>query len=141
MQKRISNQHIYAIPYVGGSTTVRHGDGRSDRGRKMPQQRVEAPDLTADPVSMVDIGGRRLVFSAMGKCGPTVVLETGLGAESAEWATVQERLAPTIRACRYDRANRGWSEPARRPRVARQMVDDLHALVHAAGETGPYILV
>ncbi len=108
----------------------------------MSGQLAGARDRTASgPVSMIDIGGRCLAFSAMGEGGPTVVLETGLGAESAEWEAVQERLAPIVRVCRYDRANRGRSDLARRPRLAQQMVEDLHALLRTAGEAGPYVLV
>ena len=75
----------------------------------MSEQLAGARDRTASrPVSPIDIGGRCLAFSAKGEGGPTVVLETGLGAESAEWAAVQDRLAETVRVCRYDRANRGY---------------------------------
>jgi len=77
----------------------------------------------------------------MGGGRPTVVLETGLGAESAEWAAVQERLALVARVCRYDRANRGASDPAPTPRTARDMVADLDRVLKAAGEPGPYVLV
>jgi pimeloyl-ACP methyl ester carboxylesterase len=35
---------------------------------------------------------------------PTVVLETGLGAESREWAEVYQGVESLTRVCRYDRA-------------------------------------
>jgi pimeloyl-ACP methyl ester carboxylesterase len=106
-------------------------------------QTAEKHDHAAAPdaVSLIDIGGRRLAFGAMGAGTPTVVLETGLGAESAEWAAIQQRLAPVVRVCRYDRANRGASDPALRPRTARDMVADLHTALEASGEAGPYVLV
>ena len=58
------------------------------------------------------VSSRRLTFTTHGKGLPTVILETGLGAESAEWETVQLEIGKLARVVRYDRANRGQSDPA-----------------------------
>jgi pimeloyl-ACP methyl ester carboxylesterase len=92
-------------------------------------------------MKMIDVGGRRLAFSSSGTGSPTVVLETGLGAESSEWGFIQCSVAEFTRVCRYDRAGRGASDRAPRPRTASQMVDDLHALLCIANVPGPYVLV
>jgi pimeloyl-ACP methyl ester carboxylesterase len=40
----------------------------------------------------------------------------------------------------YDRAGRGWSEPADSVQDGAQIAIDLHTLLHRAGVSGPYIL-
>ena len=50
-------------------------------------------------------------------------------------------LAERGRVCSYDRANLGQSGPAPTPRTARDIVDDLHALLRAAAVPGPYLLI
>lgn len=80
-------------------------------------------------------------MSCSGRGVPTVVLETGLGAESDAWLPVQRDVEQFSRVCRYDRAGRGGSDPASPPRSAGDMVRDLHALLSEAGIPGPYILV
>lgn len=89
----------------------------------------------------VDVGGRRLAMTCGGQGRPAVILETGLGAESGAWATVQAALARRTLVCRYDRAGRGGSEPASSPRSAADMVDDLRRLLDVAGIEAPYVLV
>ena len=89
----------------------------------------------------VNIGGRCLAMVGSGNFSPTVILETGLGAESAEWDAVQQGIEPFARVLRYDRAGRGRSDPAPRPRTASDMVDDLHRLVERAEVHGPFVLV
>jgi hypothetical protein len=54
---------------------------------------------------------------------------------------LQTALAPTHRACRYDRAGQGQSEPASSPRTAADVVADLHGLLAAANVPGPYVLI
>ena len=93
------------------------------------------------PGRLVDIGGRRLHLYATGAGSPAVVLEAGLAASSLSWRIVQQELARFTRAISYDRAGLGWSDPATvRPTLARQAAE-LDALLEAAGEPPPYILV
>ena len=89
----------------------------------------------------VDVGGRRLAMTCSGAGPLTVLLETGLGAEADEWAVVQGEVARVARVCRYDRASRGKSDPAPKPRNAAQMVDDLDTLLRLTHTAGPYIVV
>lgn len=90
---------------------------------------------------LVDIGGRKLHLCANGAGGPTVVLVAGGGAFSIDWMLVQERVAPSTRVCSYDRAGLGWSDAGPAEETVEETVDDLHLLLHAAAETGPYVLV
>jgi pimeloyl-ACP methyl ester carboxylesterase len=93
------------------------------------------------PMQMANIDGRRLAFAQSGDGTPTVVLETGLGAESAEWQAVQSGIEDSNRVFRYDRAGRGASDRAPVPRSASQMIDDLRNLLRVVGVPGPYLLV
>ena len=97
--------------------------------------------LAADDTRMIDVGGRRLAMSCCGTGAPTVVLETGLGAESDEWAAVQSGVEQFSRVFRYDRAGRGRSERAAHRRTAYDMVSDLHTLLQRADIPAPYLLV
>lgn len=89
----------------------------------------------------IEIGQRRFAFACYGRRSPTVVLETGLGAESSEWAAVQRGVSAFARVFRYDRAGRGASDRVPAPRDAHAIVDDLRRLLDAAGVPGPYVLV
>jgi pimeloyl-ACP methyl ester carboxylesterase len=104
------------------------------------------PDAVAVPadrssMQLIRMGQREIAFACSGQDAPTVVLETGLGAESAEWEAVERGVASFARVFRYDRAGRGMSAPAPVPRDAHMIVDELHALLRVAGFPGPYVLV
>ncbi len=92
------------------------------------------------PGRLVDIGGRKLHLYCSGKGGPTLVLVAGGGAYSIDWALVQPRVAERTRVCSYDRAGLGWSDSGPADETVEQTVADLHAVLNAAGEKGPYIL-
>jgi pimeloyl-ACP methyl ester carboxylesterase len=93
------------------------------------------------PGRLVDIGGRRLHLHCVGWGGPTIVFESGHAGTSIDWTLVQQQLAGEARVCAYERAGLGWSDPGPLPRTPERIVDDLHALLTAAGEPAPYVLV
>jgi pimeloyl-ACP methyl ester carboxylesterase len=93
------------------------------------------------PGQLVDVGGHWLHIYCVGAGSPTVVLEGGKGGTSLEWSLVQPQLAEQTRVCVYDRAGTGWSEPGPMPRTPERVVAELHTLLEAAGEKGPYVLV
>jgi len=71
----------------------------------------------------------------------TVVLESGLGAESSWWDLVQGAVSPFARVVRFDRAGKGLSDPAPVPRTSLDMAADLHTLLERTRIPGPYVLV
>jgi pimeloyl-ACP methyl ester carboxylesterase len=86
--------------------------------------------------------GARLFMDCRGAGPRTVVLDSGLGVDSnATWAAVRPAVARFARACQYDRAGMGSSQPGPRPRTSQRMVDELRALLRAAGVKPPYVLV
>lgn len=96
--------------------------------------------LGAQQLVAVD-GNRRLNLVCMGQGEPTVIFDSGLSDWSFTWALVQPRVARTTRACAYDRAGLGASDPTERVADSRHMVDDLHQLLQRAGIDGPLVLV
>jgi len=80
-------------------------------------------------------------MNCTGKGSPTVVVENGLGDFSFDWVLVQSRVSRFTRICTYDRAGYGWSDPSPKDRVPSVMAEELHALLRAAGEKPPYVLV
>src|SRR3954447_11551817 len=106
------------------------------------QAATQAPEIAAGamPGRLVDVGGYRLHLSCTGSGSPTVVLLNGLGQTSPQWARVVPAVAPTTRVCVYDRAGQGWSDDSPHPADSTHAAGDLHRLLAAAGEPGPYVL-
>ena len=89
----------------------------------------------------VDIGGRTLNLYCSGEGAPTVVLEAGGNEPGYAWTSIQTKLANVTRACWYDRAGVGWSDPPLSPRTSATVISDLHELLSRAGVLPPYVLV
>ncbi|MEO6968305.1 MAG: alpha/beta hydrolase [Rhodanobacteraceae bacterium] len=85
--------------------------------------------------------GRRLNLYCIGKGSPTVVFDSGLGSDMDVWAFVQPIIAAHTRACAYDRAGLGFSDPGNLAANSANIADDLHRLLVAASIKPPYILV
>ena len=79
----------------------------------------------------------------MGRSVVTLALVAGLAAG----CSVFEEIARTQRVCAYDRPGTvvgdqtSRSDPVRQPTDAAKATADLHALLKASGETGPFVLV
>src|SRR6266851_4843660 len=93
------------------------------------------------PGQLVRVNKGRMHIHVTGKGTPTVVFESGMGASCLSWTLVQPQVAQFARAVSYDRAGHGWCDPARKPRTARQIAQELHTLLDATGVPGPYVLV
>ena len=98
-----------------------------------------APDY-AMPGQLVDVGGHRLHLHCTGSGSPIVVLEPGAGMSSSTMGWIAPAVARDTRVCVYDRAGRGWSDPADTPQDATQIAADLHTLLQRANVPGPYVL-
>jgi pimeloyl-ACP methyl ester carboxylesterase len=91
---------------------------------------------------MVAFDGGRSHLKCQGTGTPTVILESGWGTSGSEdWWKVQPAIALQTRVCAYDRAGIMWSTPRAGPRDAAHIADELHALLRAADEPGPYVMV
>jgi pimeloyl-ACP methyl ester carboxylesterase len=101
----------------------------------------QAPSAVPLKGTLVDVGGLRLNLRCEGAGTPVVAFDSGLGADGSVWARVQTDVAKVTRACAYDRAGLGRSDPARPPRAQPEMARELRALLDKAGERAPYVLV
>jgi len=88
----------------------------------------------------VDIGGRALNLYCSGQGTPTVILEGGGNSPGYEWLVLQSKMAGYTRACWYDRAGVGWSDPPLSPRTSASIVSDLHEALQRAGVLPPYVM-
>jgi pimeloyl-ACP methyl ester carboxylesterase len=94
------------------------------------------------PGRLVDVGGGiNMHIYCTGEGSPTIVLDAGLNGGTMSWAQVQEQVSNHTRVCSYDRAGMSWSEPGTKPRTYMKIADELHVLLAASGEEGPYVLV
>lgn len=96
---------------------------------EQPGRLVELPDH------------RHLNIRCLGHGSPTVIFEAGFGAGSNAWSYVQPRVAQVTRACAYDRAGYGFSDPGPSPRDGSAIARDLDNGLKAAGIGGPYVVV
>jgi pimeloyl-ACP methyl ester carboxylesterase len=110
---------------------------------------------SGDFAGLADIGGgRKMYLECRGSGSPTVVLVSGLKAAADDWSiagkaglAVFPATAKFTRVCAYDRPGApvgeqpSRSDPVRQPTTAGDAVADLHALLNAASEAGPYVLV
>src|SRR4029453_4449073 len=110
---------------------------------------------TGNFAGLVDIGGgRKMYLKCSGRGSPTVVLGGGLRGSAEDWG-ISEKSKPRVfsevatftRVCACDRPGTpvgekpSRSDPVPQPTTAKDAVADLHALLSAAGEAGPYVLV
>ena len=116
-----------------------------------------------DFAGLVDIGGgRKMYMECHGKGSPTVVFVSGGGDRAETWSktldpskqAVLPAIAETNRVCAYDRPGtylvtgegeenfeKSRSDPVPQPTTLQDGVADLHALLSASGERGPYVVV
>ena len=115
---------------------------------------------------LIDIGGgRKMYLECRGTGSPTVVFISGTRGAHDDWTDLIDPKNPTgatkpgesavfpqvskfTRVCAYDRPGTTRNDntvtdstPVRQPTTAQQGVADLHALLTAAKEPGPYVLV
>jgi len=110
---------------------------------------------SGDDGCLVDIGdGRKMYLKCNGTRAPIVVLVGGQRASADDWGVADKsanavfpEVAKFTRVCAYDRPGTpvgekpSRSDPVPQPTTAKDAVADLHALLSAAGEKGPHVLV
>jgi alpha-beta hydrolase superfamily lysophospholipase len=92
------------------------------------------------PGQLIDVGEHSLHLNCSGSGSPTVILEPGAGGISSDLAWITPAVAGETRVCVYDRAGRGWSEPAGSRQDGAQVANDLHTLLQRGSVPGPYVM-
>ena len=95
----------------------------------------------AVPHQLVDVGGRKMNIFCAGQGATTVIFDAPSGDAGWNWHRVQPEVAKHTRACVFDRAGFGFSDPAKGGNTSESVVEDLHKLLAGAGVKPPYILV
>lgn len=85
--------------------------------------------------------GRHINLRCQGKGSPTVLFESGFGANASAWVKVQPAVARETRVCSYDRAGAGFSDPGPLPRDGAAIARDLDETLRAADIQGPFVVV
>ena len=107
-----------------------------------PSATPETARAYIGPHRQIEVGpGRRMNLFCMGSGSRTVLFDAGGSDWSVIWALVQPEVARTTRACAYDRAGLGYSDPAVLPRSPVAIAEDLHALIRIAELPRPLVLV
>lgn len=121
---------------AGGAIWQRLGE-RKDRRCFPPPGRLVPLPAAQGGHALHCLEGRQ--ETAVGQ--PTVVFEAALGASSISWALVQAEVAKFAPTFAYDRAGMGWSAAGPYPRTGSRVIEELRALLRAAGIRPPVILV
>ena len=106
-----------------------------------PAHAAAGDDSYTRPGRLVRVDGARLNLYCMGSGTPAVIFESGWEDWAPVWTIVQHQVATWTRACSYDRAGAGFSDPGPLPRTSVRIADELHNALHNGSVKGPYILV
>lgn len=135
MRRQLHRQARWLLYPVLGAVVVTSAGGMSLKVASLD-------DLDDAPsAQMFEIDGRLLHLACTGTGSPTVVAQGGLGEMAGWWARVTPAVAETTRVCVFERAGQGWSEDSSASHDGRHAAQDLHAVLSAADETGPFVLV
>jgi len=103
----------------------------------------ESDDLARHPApgELVAVDDRMMHINCIGQGSPTVIFELGVGSASAAWSDVHKQVSLLTRACAYDRAGLGYSEPTDQPLRSSNVVRRLQELLRAAKIEDDLVLV
>ena len=149
---------IVALALVAAGCSGSNSDTSASSPSSEATQDTAIAESEGDFAGLVDIGGgRQMYMECSGTGSPTVVLESGLRDAADVWSmssagegapTVFPEVARFTRVCAYDRPGTvvggespSRSDPVSQPTAAQDAAADLHALLSAAEEPGPYVLV
>jgi pimeloyl-ACP methyl ester carboxylesterase len=110
-------------------------------GMHAPVDAAPGDEIYAQPGQLIEAEGTRLNLYCTGGGSPAVVFDSGWEDWAPVWTIVQPEVAKWTRACSYDRAGAGFSDPGPLPRTSVRIADELHSALHHGGIKGPYILV
>ena len=150
------------IALVGGACASGHARDAADATPIVSAARSTDPAPLSpaaeqgDIAGTFDIGGRKMYLQCTGRGSPTVILISGGGIAADLWdsplgerPSVYPTIARTTRVCAYDRPGTtraraeggiSRSDPVPQPVTPSRSVADLHALLEASGQTGPFVL-
>ena len=121
--------------------TVTAGCGDDKPRQGSASTTTAGPDTGGRPGMLVEIGARRSLFvHCVGSGKPTVVLESGFGADASQWQAVQPEVGHGTQVCAYDRVGTGNSVAPPGVQDALEEVADLRAWLARERVDPPYVL-
>ena len=103
------------------------------------------PNAATRPTTIVDdvvaTPNGRMHLSCQGAGDTTAVLIAGFNDDGRNWSSVTPSLAASTRVCWYSRFGTGDSDQPSTPQTFASQASDLQALLRAAAEPGPYLVV
>lgn len=100
---------------------------------------VGRPTTEVDELVRIDNGQMHLHCSGAGDT--TVVLVAGWDGGDGSWDAIEPTVAQHARVCSYAKFGTGSSDAASTTQTFATQADDLHALLVAADEPGPYVVL
>jgi pimeloyl-ACP methyl ester carboxylesterase len=112
-------------------------------GGRIYQVVSESEDLARYPApgELIGVDDRIMHVNCIGEGSPTVIFELGVGSASAAWSDVHKQVSLFTRACAYDRAGLGYSEPTDQPLRSSNVAQRLQKLLRAAKIEDELVLV
>lgn len=89
----------------------------------------------------INVGDTNLYVKILGNGNPPIIVEPAIGGLSVEWYLLQKELAKYTTVVTYDRAGYGESNPAKTPRVTKNLANELFNLLFTSDLEHPYILI
>ncbi|HEX5848388.1 MAG TPA: alpha/beta hydrolase, partial [Rubrobacter sp.] len=145
------------------ATALAASPSHNNHSAKGNPAKGDSAKTNKDFKGLVDIGGgRKMYMECQGKGSPTVVFVSGAMDRTETWSetldpseqAVLPAIAETNRVCAYDRPGTvlvtgdgpedflpSRSDPVDQPTTLQDGAADLHALLKASGERGPYVVV
>jgi pimeloyl-ACP methyl ester carboxylesterase len=152
---------VVALVLSAAATALAGSQSGNDSGKGNPGKGNSGHNK--DFAGLVYIGGgRKMYMECRGKGSPTVVFVSGGGDRAETWSktldpskrAVLPAIAETNRVCVYDRPGtflvtgegaedfkKSRSDPVPQPTTVQDGARDLHALLSASRERGPYVVV
>jgi pimeloyl-ACP methyl ester carboxylesterase len=133
IMRRLPFSSLFLLTFLAGSSWAQVA--------QVPQV-----DLSFEPYAkphiLADVGhGRKIHLICMGEGSPTVIMTGGAGNWSSTWRKVQGEVSRKTRACAWDRAGFGFSDPSPLKQDAVHTEADLEQALVSANIAGPYVLV
>ncbi len=127
------NTLLGVVIALGGLSALLYANNQLRLGRWRKQAARFGQTLTLE--------GQQYFYRLKGAGDTILVVESALGAPSAEWWQIQNQLSSFARVLTFDRPGYGWSNPSHRPRTSEQAARELHQLLEALDLQGPIVLI
>jgi pimeloyl-ACP methyl ester carboxylesterase len=163
---RLALATAFALALVSAGCSESSSDTSTSSRSNETTQAAAVEESDSDFAGLVDIGGGREIYlECHGTGSPTVVLISGARGAHDDWTHVIDpddsagdpkpsdsavfpEVSSFTRVCAYDRPGTTYmdgtpttSTPVLQPTSAKDGTADLHALLTAAEEPGPYVIV